>query len=279
MNLFVSTYKNTLAQNVKLEKIKQEVDSINQELEYAKSEHEKLIQNIFPHKIANSLLAYGNVTPERYDDVTIMFTDFDGFSKVVASITPENLIESLSFYFDEFDIYADQHNLIKIKTIGDSYMAAGGLPERTQTHPIDTVLTALKMQHFISKISEKASSTIPFFPLRIGIHTGPAVVGVIGKRRFAYDIWGTTVNIASRLEQHADNNGINISENTYLRIKQFFDCESRGEIETHNLGKISMYYVKRIKEEFSEDEDGLFPNRLFVHNYNMLVKNPVSKAN
>ncbi len=272
INLFVSTYKNTLAQNAQLEKVKQELNSINKDLEYAKNEHEELIQNVFPHKIADSLLAYGTVSPERYDDVTIMFTDFDGFSKVVPTLSPEELIESLSFYFDEFDNYADQHNLIKIKTIGDSYMAAGGLPERTETHPIDTVLTALKMQHFISRLEERASSSIPFFPLRIGIHTGPAVVGVIGKRRFAYDIWGNTVNLAARMEQHSDHNAINISEATYLRVKDFFDCESRGEIEARNIGKVPMYYVKRIKEEFSEDEDGLFPNRLFVRSYNMLTR-------
>jgi len=272
INLFVSTYKNTLAQNAQLEKVKQELNSINKDLEYAKNEHEELIQNVFPHKIADSLLAYGTVSPERYDDVTIMFTDFDGFSKVVPTLSPEELIESLSFYFDEFDNYADQHNLIKIKTIGDSYMAAGGLPERTETHPIDTVLTALKMQHFISRLEERASSSIPFFPLRIGIHTGPAVVGVIGKRRFAYDIWGNTVNLAARMEQHSDHNAINISEATYLRVKDFFDCESRGEIEARNIGKVPMYYVKRIKEELSEDEDGLFPNRLFVRSYNMLTR-------
>ncbi len=272
INLFVSTYKNTLAQNAQLEKVKQELNLINKDLEYAKNEHEELIQNVFPHKIADSLLAYGTVSPERYDDVTIMFTDFDGFSKVVPTLSPEELIESLSFYFDEFDNYADQHNLIKIKTIGDSYMAAGGLPERTETHPIDTVLTALKMQHFISRLEERASSSIPFFPLRIGIHTGPAVVGVIGKRRFAYDIWGTTVNLAARMEQHSDHNAINISEATYLRVKDFFVCETRGEIEARNIGKVPMYYLKRIKEEFSEDEDGLFPNRLFVRSYNMLTK-------
>ncbi len=272
INLFVSTYKNTLAQNAQLEKVKQELNLINKDLEYAKNEHEELIQNVFPEKIADSLLAYGTVSPERYDDVTIMFTDFDGFSKVVPTLSPEELIDSLSFYFDEFDNYADQHNLIKIKTIGDSYMAAGGLPERTETHPVDTVLTALKMQHFISKLAERASSSIPFFPLRIGIHTGPAVVGVIGKRRFAYDIWGTTVNLAARMEQHSDHNSINISEATYLRVKDFFVCESRGEIEARNIGKVPMYYVKRIKEEFSEDEEGLFPNRLFVRSYNMLSK-------
>ncbi len=271
INLLISTYKNTLAQNQRLEKMQTQINAANQELELSKKEHEDLLQNVFPDKIAESLLAYGTVAPERYEDVTIMFTDFDQFSKVVPTLTPEQLIDSLSFYFDKFDSIADQHNLIKIKTIGDSYMCAGGLPERNESHPIDVVLTALKMQHFISKLSSHNGS-VPYFPLRVGIHSGPAVVGVIGQRRFAYDIWGETVNLAARMEQMSENHGINISEQTYQRVKDFFECEERGEIEAKNIGKVPMYFVKRIKEDMSEDDEGLFPNRLFVRNYNVLAR-------
>ena len=211
-NLLVSTYKNTLAQNVELESVKQKLKAINQELELSKNEHQDLLQNIFPNKVAESLLAYGTVTPERFESVSIMFTDFDGFSKVVPNLSPEELIQSLSFYFDKYDEFAEENNLIKIKTIGDSYMAVGGLPEKNTTHPIDTVLTALKMKSFMNQIERNKDNSITCFPLRIGIHTGSAVVGVIGKKRFAYDIWGNAVNLASRMEQNADQGYINISE-------------------------------------------------------------------
>lgn len=272
VNLLISTYKNTLAQNVQLSKMQSSLNAANKELKLTKKEHEELIQNIFPEKVAESLLAYGTVNPERYEDATIMFTDFAGFTKIVPDLSPEKLIDSLSFYFDRFDDYSTQHNLIKIKTIGDSYMAAGGLPDRNQSHPIDTILAALKIVDFVRNFREKNRSDIPYFPVRVGIHTGKAVVGVIGKSRFAYDIWGETVNIASRLEQHSPENAINISETTYLRIKEFFDCEARGEVETKYIGDIPMYIVKRIKPEYSEDDEGLFPNRLFIREYNGLLR-------
>lgn len=272
VNLLVSTYKNALAQNARLEKMQTGLNATNQELELTKKEHEDLLQNIFPKKIAESLLAYGTVAPERYQDATFMFTDFDDFSKIVPDLTPEKLIDSLSFYFDKFDEFVEQHNLIKIKTIGDSYMAAGGIPERNKTHPIDTVLTALKMKYFVSTLNISKPDDIPYFPLRIGIHTGHSVVGVIGKRRFAYDVWGEAVNLAARMEQHSDSDSINISQETYERVKDFFVCEPRGEIEAKNIGKVPMYYVKRIKPELSEDQAGIFPNRLFIRDYNFLNK-------
>tara|TARA_R110001599_G_scaffold150929_2_gene335277 strand:- start:154570 stop:155868 length:1299 start_codon:yes stop_codon:yes gene_type:complete len=270
INLLVSTYKNTLAQNVELETIKQKLKAINQELELSKNEHLDLLQNIFPDKIAESLLAYGTVTPERFKNVTIMFTDFDGFSKVVPSLSPEELIQSLSFYFDKYDELAEENNLIKIKTIGDSYMAVGGLPEVNNTHAIDTVLTALKMKKFMSQFHAKKDESIPVFPLRIGIHTGSAVVGVIGKKRFAYDIWGDAVNLASRMEQSANQDYINISESTYNEVKEYFVCENRGNIEVKNMGTVPMYNLKRIKPEYSEDEEGFVPNRMFVREYRTL---------
>ncbi|MEX0844141.1 MAG: adenylate/guanylate cyclase domain-containing protein [Balneolaceae bacterium] len=272
VNLLISTYKNTLAQNHQLSKMQSSLNVANKELRLTKKEHEELIQNIFPEKVAENLLAYGTVNPERYEDATVMFTDFAGFTKIVPNLNPEELIDSLSFYFDRFDDYSMQHNLIKIKTIGDSYMAAGGLPERNASHPIDAILAALKITNFVSNFGEKKQTEIPYLPIRIGIHTGKAVVGVIGKTRFAYDIWGETVNIASRLEEHAPENSINISETTYQRIKDFFECESRGGIETKYIGKIPMYIVHRIKPDLSEDNEGLFPNRLFIREYNSMIR-------
>ncbi|GAB5409923.1 MAG: hypothetical protein BalsKO_22880 [Balneolaceae bacterium] len=272
VNLLVSTYKNTLGQNSRLEKMQSGLNATNQELQLTKKEHEELLQNIFPKRIADSLLAYGTVAPERYTDATYMFTDFDGFSKIVPDLSPEKLIESLSFYFDKFDEFISQHNVIKIKTIGDSYMAAGGIPDRNKTHPIDTVLVALKMKFFVSNLKESIPDSIPYFPLRIGIHTGHSVVGVIGKKRFAYDVWGEAVNLAARMEQNSGSNGINISQDTYDRVKNFFECEPRGEIEAKNIGKVPMYFLHRIKPELSEDEFGLLPNRLFIRDYNFISK-------
>ncbi len=270
VNLLISTYKNTLAQNNKLSKMQTGLNAANRELELTKKEYQDLIHNIFPQKVAENLLAYGTVTPERYDDTTIMFTDFEGFTQVVPSLSPEKLIESLSFYFDQFDQLAGQHNLIKIKTIGDSYMAAGGIPKRNASHPIDTVLAALEIVDFVRSQNKNTNSDTPYLPVRIGIHTGSAVVGVIGKARFAYDIWGETVNLAARLEEHSQENAINISHKNFLRIKDFFECESRGKVATKNTGEVPMYFVKRIKPKYSEDEKGIIPNRLFIREYNAL---------
>jgi len=243
---------------------------INRELELSKNEHLDLLQNIFPDKIAESLLAYGTVTPERFENVSIMFTDFDGFSKVVPNLSPEELIRSLSYYFDKYDEFAEENELIKIKTIGDCYMAVGGLPEVNNTHAIDTVLTALKMKKFTNQFNNDKDDSIPVFPLRIGIHTGSAVVGVIGKKRFAYDIWGNAVNLASRMEQNANQEYINISESTYNEVKEFFICENRGDIEVKNMGSVPMYNLKRIKPEYSEDQEGFTPNRIFIREYRTL---------
>ncbi|MBO6537514.1 MAG: response regulator [Balneolaceae bacterium] len=272
VNLLVSTYKNALGQNAQLERVQHGLNASNQELEITKREYEDLLQNIFPKKVAESLLAYGTVTPERYEDATFMFTDFHDFSRIVPDLNPEKLIESLSFYFDKFDLFVEQHGIIKIKTIGDSYMAAGGIPERNKTHPIDTVLAALKMRSFVEQLERALPESIPYFPLRIGINTGESVVGVIGKKRFAYDVWGTAVNLAARMEQNSANNSINISQSTYERVKDFFECEPRGEIEARNIGKVEMYFLKRIKPEYSDDEDGVIPNRQFIRDYNFIAK-------
>ena len=151
-------------------------------------------------------------------------------------------------------------------------MAAGGIPIRNKTHPIDTVLAALKMRAFVEQLEQALPESIPYFPLRIGINTGESVVGVIGKKRFAYDVWGTAVNLAARMEQNSANNSINISQSTYERVKDFFECEPRGEIEARNIGKVEMYFLKRIKPEYSDDSEGVIPNRQFIRDYNFIAK-------
>jgi class 3 adenylate cyclase len=143
-----------------------------------------------------------------------------------------------------FDEICDRHRLEKIKTIGDSYMCAGGLPVKNSTHPTDTVNAALEILDFITKRNQKnASNGKPQWAIRIGIHTGQVVAGVVGSKKFAFDIWGDTVNVASRMESSCPDGAINISEATHLLINDSFPCQYRGEVEVKNKGKMGMYLV------------------------------------
>lgn len=268
LNLLISSYNNSVAQKEQLEKTKNELNEILQELEYVRGEYKSLLQNIFPKQIADQLIAFNKVSPEIYEDVSILFTDFSDFGKSIAKIDPEEFIDRLSHYFDSFDSFAEEYEVEKIKTIGDSYMAVGGLPNRNSSNPVDTALTALRMLKFTLGEKDHEMS----WDIRMGINTGRALVGVIGKKRFAYDIWGASVNLASRMEETAEKNTINITKHTYERIKDFFDCEYGGKIEVKELGTIPMYMLKRIKPELSEDEEGYFPNSKFISRYKKTFK-------
>ncbi|HMX34678.1 MAG TPA: adenylate/guanylate cyclase domain-containing protein, partial [Leptospiraceae bacterium] len=150
------------------------------------------------------------------------------------------------------------------KTIGDAYMCAGGIPKQNATHAVDTCLAALEIVELIKQIKEiKSSLNLPSWEIRIGIHSGSVVGGVIGKTKFAFDIWGDTVNLASRMESSGEVARVNISEKTYHIVKDFFDCEYRGELEAKNKGKVKMYFVNRIKPELSVDNNGRVPNDKF----------------
>ncbi|MFH5831512.1 adenylate/guanylate cyclase domain-containing protein [Halalkalibaculum sp. DA3122] len=265
LNLLVSTYNNSVAQKEQLEETRDELNDALEELEYVREEHQELLHNIFPEKIAEQLIAFNKVTPELYSDVSILFTDFTGFSRSVTELDPEEFIEKLSHYFDNFDSFSAEYGVEKIKTIGDSYMAVGGLPERNKSHAVDTALTALRILKFTREEHEKEQEN---WNIRIGINTGEVLVGVIGKKRFAYDVWGSAVNLASRMEETSSRNAVNISEQTYRRIRDFFECEARGEIEVKNMGSVPMYFLRRIKPELSEDQEGYVPNREFGKKYN-----------
>jgi class 3 adenylate cyclase len=181
-----------------------------------------------------------------------MFTDFKNFTKISEKLSPSELVAAIDACFKAFDNIIDKYNIEKIKTIGDSYMAAGGLPVANKTNPIDTVSAALEIQSFMLNDKEqKAAEGKPFLEIRIGVHTGPVVAGIVGIKKFAYDIWGDTVNIASRMESSGVAGKVNISGATYELIKEKFTCVHRGKIEAKNKGMIDMYFVDNFGSEDS----------------------------
>jgi class 3 adenylate cyclase len=250
-----------------------ELDIAKNLAEYEQEKSEKLLLNILPSEVAIELKEKGNVSPVLFKNTSILFTDFQGFTQIAEGLSPQALVQELDYCFSQFDRIVENNNLEKLKTIGDSYMCAGGIPKSNQTHAIDSCLAALEIQFFMNEMKiKKQASNIPHWNLRLGIHSGSVIAGVVGERKFAYDIWGDTVNLASRMESSGMPGRINVSDTTYSMIQDFFDCEFRGEIEAKNKGKIKMYFVNRIKAEYSRDTNGIFANEKLLQ----ILKNKVA---
>jgi class 3 adenylate cyclase len=227
----------------------------NKQIEQERERADALLRNILPEKTAAELKLNNVVKPQRYESVTVLFSDFKGFTRVAEYLSPEELVQELDECFRCFDRIVDKYGLEKIKTIGDAYMCAGGLPEPSETHALDTVRAALEMQQEMQRIMQnKSSEGKPCFEMRIGIHTGPVVAGVVGYRKFAYDIWGDTVNVAARMEQGGEPGKVNISETTRAAVKDQFECYYRGKLPAKNKGEIAMYFVDS-EGEFSADQE------------------------
>ncbi|MCB1178395.1 MAG: GAF domain-containing protein, partial [Leptospiraceae bacterium] len=236
------------------------------EMERAKSE--KLLLNILPKEVAEELKEKGFAEPVLFDSVSVMFTDFKGFTLIAERLSPQELVKDLDACFVQFDKIVERRKLEKLKTIGDSYMCAGGIPKKNTTHAIDCLLAALEIQDFMNMMKDlKEQKGFPYWELRLGIHSGPLVAGVIGEKKFAYDVWGDTVNTASRMESSGTPGKINISGTTYELVKEFFDCEYRGEVSAKNKGMVQMYYVDGLKKEFSKGGDARTPNGKFWEVY------------
>jgi class 3 adenylate cyclase len=207
---------------------------------------ENLLLNILPRETAIELKTKGTVKAKKFSSVSVMFADFVSFTKHSEHLSPEDLVQHVGYYFSKFDEIMDKYYLEKIKTMGDCYMCAGGLPFDSQDHAHKIILAAFEILEFIE--SEKKNKKEFCWELRIGINSGPVVAGVVGNKKFAYDIWGDTVNIAARMQTASDPGKINISENTYQLIHHQFDCSYRGEIDVKNKGMMKMYFVNGIKK-------------------------------
>ncbi|MCE9596616.1 MAG: adenylate/guanylate cyclase domain-containing protein [Spirochaetia bacterium] len=227
---------------------------------------ERLLLNILPVEIADELKRNDRVQPRNYEAVSVLFTDLVGFTKIAEHLKPDELVHELDSCFTSFDSIIKKHKLEKIKTIGDSYMCAGGVPHNNRSNPVDCVLAALKMVNYMTKLkAEREAKGLPVWEIRLGIHTGHLVAGVIGQEKFAYDIWGDTVNIASRMESSGIPMQVNISRDTYELVKDFFECEYRGAVKAKNKGEIDMYLVRGVRAEFKGDDGRL--NDSFTRRY------------
>ncbi|MFD2518369.1 adenylate/guanylate cyclase domain-containing protein [Salinimicrobium flavum] len=214
-------------------------------IEKEKNRSELLLLNILPQETAMELKENGKVRAKRFESVSVLFTDFKNFTHFAENLSPEELVESVDFYFSQFDVIVEKYGLEKIKTVGDAYMCAGGVPFPTEDHAIKIVEAACEMVEFVNQSKTLDSEKETRFDIRIGINTGPVVAGVVGTKKFSYDIWGDAVNIAARMESTSETGKINVSENTYQLVKDHFKCDYRGEIQVKNKGMMKMYFVTR----------------------------------
>ncbi len=215
-----------------------------------KKRSDELLLNILPEETAEELKATGSAKAKSFETVSVMFTDFKDFTKIAEKLSPEDLVAELHTIFQAFDTIIQKHNIEKIKTIGDSYMAAGGLPAPNNTHAGDVVSAALEIQQFMLRHNnQRALENKPVFEARVGINSGPVVAGIVGIKKFAYDIWGDTVNLASRVESNGEPGKVNIRGSTYELVKNNFKCIYRGKIHAKNKGEVDMYFVEEDLQE------------------------------
>jgi adenylate cyclase len=249
--------------------LEQIINNRTEDLIIEKEKTEALLANLLPRNTAAEIMSKGKATKIKYNFVTVLFSDIQGFTKIAEETNPEVLIDELDKFFFYFDSVVEKYSIEKIKTIGDAYMCAGGIPEKNRTNPVEVILAALEMRIYMNKLKETSEiEGMRYWDIRIGIHTGTVVAGVVGQKKLSYDIWGDTVNIASRMESSGEAGKINISGTTYEFVKEFFTCEYRGKMPVKYKGELEMYFVEGIIPALS-DENGA-PNNKFLVKMQMI---------
>jgi ligand-binding sensor domain-containing protein/class 3 adenylate cyclase len=243
------------------ERLERTVAQRTSELASEKDRSDQLLLNILPSSTAEELKQKGSAQARRYEHCTVLFSDFKGFSAFSSRMDSDTLVSELDHYFRLFDRLCQRHGLEKIKTIGDAYMCAAGLPEPSTTHALDALLMGLGMLDGVERSNaERRSKGRQEWPIRIGLHSGPLVAGVVGERKFAYDIWGDTVNLASRMESNGEAGLLNISGPVYAQVMDYIQVRPRGPIKVKGKGEVQMYFVERLRPEYSADERGFHAN-------------------
>ena len=265
LNLLLSTYENVLWQNEKLAEMHDRLQEASRQVEASLQRTREILYRVFPREVADELAEHGRTEPRHFDAVTVLFSDFVGFTRVAETMQPRDLVDDLEEYFRRFDAVAADCRVEKLKTIGDAYMAAGGVPRPSPTHAMDTALLALGLRGCVADIARaRGDRGLPSFAIRIGLHTGPLVAGVIGEQRFTYDLWGDTVNTASRMEAASEAGRINVSETTWRLLEPWFVGTPRGSIEVKNRAPVEMFFLERLRPEYSADADGTTANERFA---------------
>jgi class 3 adenylate cyclase len=235
--------------------------------------YKETLLNILPAYIADELVKKKAVHPKVYRHTTILFTDVVRFSRLAHHLDPVTLIRRLNTYVSLHDRIMEEFGIEKIKTIGDSYMCVSGIPNKKGSHAVDTCLAALNLLNLLEEMRQDVEKVeneqldLNNWSFRIGIHTGPCISGVIGYKKYTFDIWGDSVNIAARMEAAGEPGKINISKDTYKQVKHLFDCTYRGTQEVEKIGPVDMYFLNRIRAPLSEDKKGFFPNQEFNKQY------------
>jgi class 3 adenylate cyclase len=256
---------------IEFDQAMKELDQAHADLSAEKVRTEELLANILPASIAEELKKSGRVQPKYEPAATILFTDFKGFTLLAERMEPVALIGLLDQYFSAFDEVVARHGLEKLKTIGDAYMAVAGVPMANRRHPIDTCLAALEIQAVMARIkAQREKMRLPTLDLRVGVHSGPVMSGVVGRRKFTFDIWGDAVNTAALMEANGAPGRINVSESVAGHVKKLFELEPRGPIAAKHERTHEMFFLNRLRPEFSRDADGRIPNERFVAECNQL---------
>ncbi|MDO8414470.1 MAG: adenylate/guanylate cyclase domain-containing protein, partial [Gallionellaceae bacterium] len=258
----------------KLALLDRELTQNQQEIEKQRQVSESLLRHILPASVAEEFRTKGSVEPKYLEDVTIIFTDFVNFSSFTEELAAEELVQMLHEYFSAFDQITARYGLEKLKTIGDSYMCAGGLPERNPSHPVDAVMAAMEIVRTVTERS--ILNNQHNWSIRVGIHTGHLIAGIVGKQKFSYDIWGESVNYASRLESSSEPNRITLSEQTYSRIKDFFECEKRNETPLKGHQKSDLYFLNGVLPSLTDNFKQIPPPAFMRRYRSYFQKDPPS---